>query len=79
MSSQVKGILLGGLENVVGFKFLALVLASVFFAVGKLPDHLWVEIVFVVTGLRAATDISQIMKAPAGPQVVNVENKQAGE
>lgn len=62
MSPKIREILIRGLDNVVGFKFLALVLASVFFGVGKLSETLWVEVVFVVSGLRAATDIAQIVK-----------------
>jgi hypothetical protein len=62
MREKLKEIFIRLVDNVVGFKFLTLVLASVFFAVGKLPDRLWVEVAFVVTGLRAATDIAGIMK-----------------
>jgi hypothetical protein len=63
MRDDLRAVTLRALDNVVGFKFLSLLLASVFFAIGKLSDTLWIEVVFVVCGLRAATDIAQVVKS----------------
>ncbi len=79
MKAELQATLLSALENVISFKFLALLLASVFFAIGKLSDTLWVEVVFVVCGLRAATDISQIMKPVAASKVVPIPKGQIPE
>jgi hypothetical protein len=76
MSSEVKRILLLGLENTMGFKFMSLLLATILLAVSKIDANMWVNIVFAVTGMRAATDIAGIVK-PA--PVTNVVNQVAEE
>lgn len=63
MKEQLKTIFIRALDNIVGFKFLTFIMACVFLGIGKLSETLWVEVVFVVTGLRAATDIAQIIKS----------------
>ncbi len=72
MKEQLQRILIIACENIVGFKFLTFLAACIFLAVNKVSPEIWVQVVFTVTGLRAATDIAQIVK-PAKEEPDNVD------